>query len=103
MPIKSPNHTGILIRIFEKQGKIEFSVDEDFKNTLKTIVSEQNQRIHNFYSCKKYDATQLDRVFEINLFDLINQNSINIDYQPMHEVDIYCKKIFDYSLEKVYE
>ena len=103
VPIKSPNHTGILIRIFEKQGKIEFSVDEDFKNTLKTIVSEQNQRIHNFYSCKKHDATQLDRIFEINLYELAMKKILSFDYTPKDEVDIYCKKVFDYSLERIYE
>jgi DNA mismatch repair ATPase MutS len=59
--------------------------------------------MHSFYSCKKHDATQLDQVFEINLYDLAEQKHISMNYNPLYEVDIYCKKVFDYSLERIYE
>jgi hypothetical protein len=103
IPNKTNNHKGILIKILEKQKKIEFVIDENFKNTLKITVTDTNQRIHNFYSCKKNDATQLDRIFEINLYELATKKMLSFDYTPNDEVDIYCKKVFDYSLERIYE
>jgi len=103
IPDKSDNHKGILIRLLNKQHKIEFIVDETFINTLNLVVSNKNQMMHSFYSCKKHDATQLDQVFEINLYDLAEQKHISMNYNPLYEVDIYCKKVFDYSLERIYE
>lgn len=103
IPNKTNDHQGILIRILEQQKKIEFLIDENFKNTLKITVTDTNQRIHNFYSCKKHDATQLDRIFEINLYELAMKKILSFDYTPKDEVDIYCKKVFDYSLERIYE
>lgn len=103
IPNKTKDHKGILIRILKKQKKIEFIIDENFKNTLKVTVSDTNQRMHNFYSCKKNDATQLDQIFEVNLYELTIKKTISFDYTPRDEVDIYCKKVFDYSLERIYE
>lgn len=103
VPIKNENHFGILIRLLLAQGKIQFIIDKNFEDTLKLIVSEHNQKIHTFYSCRGNDVALLDKTFEINLYDLMIQKIISIDYAPTYAVNIYCKKIFDYSLERIYE
>lgn len=103
IPDYCDNHKGILIRLLNKQHKIQFVVNEDFTSTLDLVVSNKNQMLHSFYSCKKHDATQLDRIFDINLYELAEQKHISMHYNPLQEVDIYCKKVFDYSLERIYE
>ncbi len=103
IPNKITNHSGIQIKLYLNQKKIKFTADETFKKTLKTIVSKENHRNHKFYCCKPNDATQLIQTLDLNLYELFTQDSVQININATTHIDIYCRKIFDYSLERIHE
>jgi hypothetical protein len=101
IPDKINNHSGIQIKLYLNQNKIEFTADQTFKKTLESIVSKENHRKHKFYCCQPNDATQLIQTLDLNLYELLTQNSVQINVNATH-IDIYCRKIFDYSVERIY-
>lgn len=103
IPNKIKNHSGIQIKLYMNQHKIEFTADETFKKTLETIVSKENHRNHKFYCCKINDATQLIETLDLNLYELLTQDSVQVNVNAKTNMDIYCRKIFDYSIERIYE
>lgn len=103
IPNKINNHSGIQIILHMNQNKIEFTADKTFKKTLESIVSKENHRNHKFYCCKPNDATQLIKILDLNLYELLTQDSVQIDVNAETNIDIYCRKIFDYSVERIYE
>lgn len=102
IPNKIKNHSGIQIKLQLNQNKIEFIADKTFKKTLETIVSKENHRIHKFYCCKTNDATQLIQQLDIDLYELLTKDSVQIKISAEKDMDIYCRKIFDYSVERIY-
>ena len=100
---KINNHSGIQIKLHLNKKKIEFMADQTFKKTLESIVSKENHRTHKFYCCKPNDATQLIQTLDLNLYELLTQDSVYINVIATTHMDIYCRKIFDYSLERIYE
>ena len=103
IPNKIKNHSGIQIKLYINQHKIEFFADKTFKKTLETIVSKENHRNHKFYCCKINDATQLIETLDLNLYELLTQDSVQVNVNAKTNMDIYCRKIFDYSIERIYE
>jgi len=103
IPKKTNNHNGIQIKLYQNQGMIEFIADNVFKKTLETIVSKENNRTHKFYCCKSNDATQLIQTLDLNLYELFTQDNVKINIDLKNNMDIYCRKIFDYSIERIYE
>ena len=73
-----------------------------FKKTLESIVSKENHRNHKFYCCELNDATQLIETLDLNLYELLTQDSVQINVNAEANMDIYCRKIFDYSIERIY-
>lgn len=102
IPNKIKNHSGIQIKLHLNQNKIEFIADKIFKKTLETIVSKENHRTHKFYCCELNDATQLIQTLDLNLYELLTQDSVQINMNAKTNMDIYCRKIFDYSIERIY-
>lgn len=102
IPNKIKNHSGIQIKLYINQHKIEFFADKTFKKTLETIVSKENHRNHKFYCCKINDATQLIETLDLNLYELLTQDSVQVNVNAKTNMDIYCRKIFDYSIERIY-
>jgi hypothetical protein len=102
IPNKIKNHSGIQIKLYLNQNKVEFTADKTFKKTLETIVSKENHRNHKFYCCKSNDATQLIETLDLNLYELLTQDSVQINVNAEANMDIYCRKIFDYSIERIH-
>ena len=102
IPNKIENHSGIQIKLHLNQNKIEFIADKTFKKTLENIVSKENHRTHKFYCCESNDATQLIETLDLNLYELLTQDSVQINVDAKNNMDIYCRKIFDYSIERIY-
>ena len=102
IPNKIKNHSGIQIKLHLNQNKIEFTADKTFKKTLESIVSKENHRNHKFYCCKLNDATQLIETLDLNLYELLTQDSVQINMNVKTNMDIYCRKIFDYSIERIH-
>lgn len=99
IPHVSPVKDCILIKFLKKQKKIIFSISENFRNTLKNLVIKGDKKNHRFFSTKKNDGTILDRIFIVDLQQLISEPYVEYDYAPRFDVDIYCIKIFDYKFE----
>ena len=57
------------------------------------------KKIIDFFLQKKNDGTILDRIFIVDLQQLISEPYVEYDYTPRFDVDIYCIKIFDYKFE----
>ena len=102
IPYKINNHSGIQIKLHLNQNEIEFTADQTFKKTLENIVSKENHRNHKFYCCQPNDATQLIEILNLNLYELLTQDSIKIHVNTTTNIDIYCRKIFDYSIERIH-
>jgi len=102
IPNKIKNHSGIQIKLHLNQNKVEFTADKTFKKTLETIVSKENHRNHKFYCCKSNDATQLIKILDLNLYELLTQDSVQINVNAETNMDIYCRKTFDYSIERIH-
>jgi hypothetical protein len=102
IPNKIENHSGVQIKFYMNQNKIEFTADEIFKKTLESIVSREKQLIHKFYCCELNDATQLIDTLDLNLYELLTQDRVQIKMNVKTNMDIYCRKIFDYSIERIY-
>ena len=103
IPNKINNYSAIQIKLHLDQNKIEFRASQTFKKTLESIVSKENHRNHKFYCCKSIDATQLIQTLNLNLYELLTQDRVQINVNATTIMDIYCRKIFYYSFERTYE
>jgi len=93
----------VCIKFYKKQKKLVFMITDGLKNNLQIFLKDKSDKIHRFFSTRRDDGTILDKIFFINLHDLVVKNQITYEYDPAFDIDLYCKKIFDYQFQTIYE
>jgi len=102
--LENKNNVDIKISLHRNKKTLHFQASEDFQNFL---IGNRNTttNFHTFYLVVKDDFVKLLQIIKIDLNNFLKDINYvcSIPDTIENDVDIYCRKRFTYSLERINE